>query len=455
MPTFIRPLAASLSLMLHGAALPAIVTLAAVSPVSAGSPEFPDTPAAMCAKAFLEVANAPTLENIKAFESKWGSKVRQGKASVEDRVESLGRMHADWGALKLDRVSAPTDGPVVLFVTSASGEELAMEFQMSSIEAGRMDSVLIMPASEAAQAKALSPEVRKETVEGVAKELRENYVFPDQGAKMADTILANLKSGAYDSITNEGVLAIRLTDDCRAITNDKHLGIRPSPAPKEARREEANPHEQMRRENWGFKKVEILPGNIGYLRFDFFGEEDEAKAIASSAMNFLAGADAIIFDLRFNGGGSPEMIRYISSYLFESKTHLNDMVDRDSKVVEEYWTMEEVPGRRPRKDVPVFVLTSSRTFSGAEEFSYNLKNLQRGTIVGETTGGGAHPVRGVRVNDRFVVRVPYMRAQNPISKTNWEGTGVEPDVKVAAPEALDRAVELARASAKKLTNADR
>src|SRR5262249_6744024 len=149
--------------------------------------------------------------------------------------------------------------------------------------------------------------------------------------------------------------------------------------------------------------------------------------------------DAIVFDLRQNGGGSPEMIRFLTSYLFEAPTHLNDMVDREGKTVEEWWTTKDVPGRRPKTDVPVYVLTSQRTFSGAEEFSYNLKNLKRATLVGETTGGGAHPVRGEQLNDRFAIRIPFMRACNPITKTNWEGTGVEPDVKVPAAEALDKA----------------
>ena len=148
--------------------------------------------------------------------------------------------------------------------------------------------------------------------------------------------------------------------------------------------------------------------------------------------------------MRHNGGGSPEMIRYITSWLFDSPTHLNSMIDRNGEVVEEYWTLDDIPGERFADDLPVYVLTSSRTFSGAEEFSYNLKNLKRGIIVGETTGGGAHPVMGKRVNDRVVVRVPYMRANNPISKTNWEGTGVEPDVKCKADEALDTAIELAK-----------
>jgi C-terminal processing protease CtpA/Prc len=124
--------------------------------------------------------------------------------------------------------------------------------------------------------------------------------------------------------------------------------------------------------------------------------------------------------------------------------HLNDMVDREGKVVEEFWTLKDVPGQRFRKGLPVFVLTSSRTFSGAEEFTYNLKNLERATIVGETTGGGAHPVRPERLDDRFIMMIPYMRAQNPVSKTNWEGTGVEPDVKTTAGEALEKAQALAR-----------
>ena len=120
------------------------------------------------------------------------------------------------------------------------------------------------------------------------------------------------------------------------------------------------------------------------------------------------------------------------------------MVDRSGEVVEEFWTMESVPGRRFANDLPVYVLTSSGTFSWAEEFCYNLQNLKRATIVGEKTGGGAHPVRGVRIDDRIVAGVPFMRARNPISKTNWEGVGIQPDVPTKADEALDRAVELAK-----------
>jgi len=194
----------------------------------------------------------------------------------------------------------------------------------------------------------------------------------------------------------------------------------------------------MARENYAFRKVERLEGNIAYIKFDLFLEEEAAKQKALAALNFIAHCDAIIFDLRQNGGGSPEMIRFITSSLFDTPTLLNQMIDRDGKVVQEFSTLADFPGPHFNADVPVFVLTSSRTFSGAEKFSYNLKALKRATIVGETTGGGAHPVRGERIGDHFTLRVPFMRAHYPITGTNWEGTGVEPSSASALPPLKER-----------------
>jgi len=241
----------------------------------------------------------------------------------------------------------------------------------------------------------------------------------------------------------------------REVSHDKHLGVNYSPAVTPQRgaapgpEGEARMRTQLERSNCFFEKAERLASNIGYLKFNAFADPALCGPTATAAMNFLGNVDAIIFDLRENGGGDPKMVAYISTYLFAEKTHLNDLYNRKEDSTTEYWTLPDLPGKR-LAGKPAFVLTSKRTFSGAEEFSYNLKNLKRATIVGETTGGGAHPVSGHRIDDHFMIGVPFARAVNPISKTNWEGTGVEPDVKVPADEALSVAKTMAAEQIKNL-----
>ncbi|HEX8351598.1 MAG TPA: S41 family peptidase [Pyrinomonadaceae bacterium] len=288
---------------------------------------------------------------------------------------------------------------------------------------------------------------RKEVIESLIKRLNDAYVFPDVASKMEQAVRARLARGEYEQVTSARQFAEKLTADIQEVSRDKHLRVRYSaqPIPERAggpREPTSEEREQFRREmsrmNYGFQKVERLPGNIGYVEFrGFFDPEGGADTVAS-VFNFLGNTDAIIFDLRKNGGGDPAMVALICSYLFGPEpVHLNSLHWREGKGerVEEFWTRKEVAGRRyTGKDV--YVLTSGRTFSGAEEFSYNLKNLKRATIIGETTGGGANPGGGNRLSKHFGVFIPRGRAVSPVTKTNWEGTGVEPDVKVPADQAL-------------------
>jgi C-terminal processing protease CtpA/Prc len=195
--------------------------------------------------------------------------------------------------------------------------------------------------------------------------------------------------------------------------------------------------------NAGYRKVERLGGNVGYLALDGFAGAEAAAEPAAAAMNFLANTDALLIDLRRNGGGDPSGVALLCSYFFDEKpVHLNSLYWRKGDRTEEFWTRKELAGKRYlNKDV--YVLTSARTFSGAEEFAYNLQTQKRATVVGETTGGGAHPGEGRPIGDHFGMFVPTGRAINPITKTNWEGTGVKPDVAVPADEALAKAHELA------------
>jgi C-terminal processing protease CtpA/Prc len=207
--------------------------------------------------------------------------------------------------------------------------------------------------------------------------------------------------------------------------------------------EKANEARYTRFMNAGFETVERMRGNIGYIKFLGFMNPELGSDVVASAMSFISNTDALIFDLRENGGGDPAMVALICSYLFGDKpVHLNDLYWRKGNRTEEFWTKPVVSGKK-YLDKDVYVLTSNRTFSGAEEFSYNLKNLKRATIIGETTGGGAHPGDMVRLNDHFGVFLPTGRAINPITKTNWEGTGVEPDIKVPKDQALKTAYLIA------------
>jgi C-terminal processing protease CtpA/Prc len=183
---------------------------------------------------------------------------------------------------------------------------------------------------------------------------------------------------------------------------------------------------------------------VGYVKFDMFAPPSMCAAAASAAMNAVAGARALVVDLRENGGGDPAMVAYVSSYLFDRRTHLNDLWTRRTNATRGVLDPRQRPGPRLGGSKPVYVLTSASTFSGAEEFAYNLKSLKRATLVGETTGGGAHPVSGHRIAGRFMLGVPFARAVNPVTRTNWEGAGVAPDVKVPADQALDTALRLLR-----------
>jgi C-terminal processing protease CtpA/Prc len=236
-----------------------------------------------------------------------------------------------------------------------------------------------------------------------------------------------------------------------AVSRDKHLGVRFSfeklpvrQAPREPSKEEIeNNLLSLRRANHAFKKIEHLQGNISYINLTGFSDAEAGVETVAAAMNFVNNTDALIFDLRQNQGGDADMVALICSYLLgEKPILLNTSYRRRDNRSEELWTKASVAGKR-YGDKDLYILTSNRTFSAAEAFAYHLKNLKRATIVGETTGGGAHPGRRFRINDHFDAFVPNARAISPITKTDWEGTGVEPDVKVPNELALKTAHALA------------
>lgn len=310
---------------------------------------------------------------------------------------------------------------------------------------------IVIVAQNEQEDMTIDAKTRTEVIDTILQNLNDSYVFADVAKKMEEDVRNRLKNKEYDNITSAKQFALKLTADLQSISKDKHLRVRYSfekipvreKREKPTEQEEADYRNYLKRINYGFEKVERLQGNIGYIDLrGFFGPELGAETVAA-AMTFVNGTDALIFDLRNNGGGDPEMVALICSYLFGDKpVHLNNLFFRDGNRTEEFWTKPNVLGKK-YGDKDVYVLTSNRTFSGAEEFANNLKVLKRATIVGETTGGGANPGGVFRINDHFGVFIPVGRAINPITKTNWEGTGVLPDVAVPKDQALKTAYLLA------------
>jgi len=315
---------------------------------------------------------------------------------------------------------------------------------------------LVGPSAFAQEPKALTLDAAKKQaiVDEIASLLDKNYIFAETAKKMEEKIRVRFKNGDYDKLSGAPEFAQAVSRDLAEVSKDRHLNFAFAPemaadmrrvmgrSEEEAKRVRERRLQAAKRDNFGFRKVERLPGNIGYLDFRAFQSPDQAGATAVAAMNFLAYCDAVIVDLRQNGGGDPAQIQLISSYFFRDPAHLNDLYYRAGDMTENYWTLPYVPGPKP-VDADLYILTSARTFSGAEEFSYNMKNLKRATIIGETTGGGAHPTNSMIVQEDFILNVPVGRAINPVSKTNWEGTGVTPDIQVPAAEAYDRAYQMA------------
>ncbi len=406
---------------------------------------IPDTPAGRTLKAWFAAFNSGDRELMDAYYKKYDpSKTVDDEKRFRDmtggfdllKILKSEPLHVEF-LVKEKRSDTQAIGKIDV----KDGEPaLVTDFGLRAIPPGTSASDLDFK---------IDAKTRTRVIDGAIENLNSFYVSPELAKKMEDSLRARQKKGEYDAVNDGDAFAKKLTDDLREVSHDKHLMVDFSPA-KMPERHEGPPdaaaiaeyRKQMEKMNCGFDKVEILSGNVGYVKFDMFADPDICGPTVVAAMNFVANVDAIIFDLRENGGGDPKMVALISTYLFSEPTHLNDLWERKGDITSQYWTLPYVPGKR-LDGKPAYVLTSKQTFSGGEEFTYNLKNLKRATIIGETTGGGAHPVSGHRIDDHFMIGVPFAKAVNPISKTNWEGTGVEPDVKVPAAEALTTAQKLA------------
>ena len=296
----------------------------------------------------------------------------------------------------------------------------------------------------AAKSAPIDADARAAVVAALGKQLKTRYVFPEMAERLAKATAAKQAKRGYDAAATTDALAEALTEDLVEIGQDKHFRVtfdpdftpRPPGTPAAPTREEVAAYrDEIARMGFGIERVQRLPGNVGYLEVRGFAELAYVGEAYTQAMALLSGTDALVLDLRRNGGGQPESVAYLLSHFFgvDDERHLNDIYDRPENRTREYWTNPAVTVRYTK---PIYVLTSGDTFSGGEEAAYDLQTQKRATLVGETTGGGANPGDVVALGHGLVAFIPTGKAINPITKTNWEHVGVKPDVAVPAAEAM-------------------
>ena len=315
----------------------------------------------------------------------------------------------------------------------------------------RLAAIALALASQAAFAQQKGPPdlpldaaTRSAVVEQLAHELDTRYVDVARGAALARTLRERVRAHAYDAIASSAALADRLNADLEADSHDKHLHVDYSPDVFPLAIADAKPDPQqaafelaqMKRVNYGFDSVQRLPFNIGYFKLDLLLPSAATEARIAAAMTLLQDTHALIIDLRENHGGDPATVALLCSYLFDQRTHLNDIWHRQGARTDEAWTSDKIAGPRYGAQREIVVLTSHETFSAGEDLAYALKTLHRATLVGETSGGGAHPGDMHRIGDHFAAFIPDSRSISPITHADWEGVGVAPDVAVAADKAL-------------------
>ena len=425
--------------MLTGALLAATLSCAGASGPAASA--LPDTPAGRTFRDWLDAYNAADSARLDAYAGEY-----EPRMSVHTQLV-FRRQTGPWYIATIER-SEPRHLEVVLETRAVSTVGLVPLSMYGAVDVtdGRQPrattSFSYLGKGPRMRLPRIAAGQRALAIDSVIAKTVRNYLYLSVAHEVADSLRARQTRGAYDDYPTEVSFAQRLNRDLRELASDQQLGVEyawrvplPMPTP--------TPPAML---HCGVDPARELADGVGYVRFYGFRDPElDCGHEVSEVMNAIAGADALVVDLRDNAGGSRDMMAYLASYLVGSCTHLGDIWDRRTAVTEERWTIDGLPGPAFGGTKPLYLLTSARTFATAEELAYDLQSLGRATVVGERTAGAAEVAGIGPVGARMLIHVPFARVINPITKTNWSGRGVKPDVIVPASEALATARQLAKA----------
>jgi hypothetical protein len=424
------------------------------SMASASRLRVPETPAGAQFSRWLEAFNSGNRQTLTAYhEQHFPYSVASADVADIDREHGLSLRTSGFTEKQVEE-STPT-ALTILLQERARPQFARVHLEVEATAPHRVASFEIAPVptppqflsqDEIAQ-RHVDAARREAVIAALSRELEAHYVFAEVAHAMSQRLTQNAARGDYDAITDAAKFAHILTEDLQHVSRDKHLMVRsgrmpPPPPPPTALSEPPPPW--IAEQNFGFGSSERLPGNVALLPIHGFVPllGPAVEEAIGARMSEVADADAVIIDLRSNHGGAPETVALVASYFFEAETMLlNSIYRRDTGHTQEFWTRQELLGKRFGAEKPVYVLTSAHTFSGGEDLAYTLQTHKRARVVGEVTGGGAHPSEARAIDAGLYVLLPWGRAINPITNGNWEGTGVQPDVASPAAQALERARE--------------
>ena len=305
------------------------------------------------------------------------------------------------------------------------------------------------PKEDASEDVSIDAAERAQAVTRILEELEKKYVFPELARKQLPELRRRWTAERLAQYSRAGPFADALNADLAELFDDKHLSVQPPVrGARPAFLDSPAAYERfLKARHYQVRRAEVLAGNVGYVRVDGFAPSELAgtRRAVAEAMAFVAGTDALIIDLRKNGGGDLPAVAHLVSYFVDGRVHLLDTYDRITGKHEQSWTLAKVQGPRYGTKRPVYVLISRFSFSAAEEFAYDMQGLKRATLVGETSGGGANNNEFVRVSEHLDLSVPFGTVTSVFTGKNWEHVGVKPEL----PAPFERTLKVAHEAALK------
>lgn len=401
------------------------------------------TKAFKCAINYLESFNNKNIKLLERFIDRY-----YFNPNLNKKIESELQLKKTWGKLTLIDVAYNMEDEVIILISASKMPNSSLIFDIKLNNSNKIDfftrsgvnrQEVQSPSIEdiiniADRSIPINDSIINQTVKHIAEAYATYYFIPEMGNNISITLCENSKSGKYNKLSKVGSLADEIKKDILETHFDSHSWV------------EANrrllPYDSVSgaSQNYGFEIAQILDNNIGYIKMNEFNPLKEAQVVAGKILDSLAKCKALILDLRTNTGGYPEMIQFLSSYFFKSPTKINTLYDRDGIIVNEIWTLENIPGEPFNESFPLYILTSNKTASAAEGFVDFFKVNKRAIIIGETTNGARHPAKEISINSLFVISIPFLRGE----KHSIPEQGIIPDIIVPEDNALDKAIELAK-----------